>query len=293
MPESMSREGIGRFFLGRPKASATTSNATSMRRARVVCVASGKGGVGKSVISSNLAVVRASRGERVLLVDFDAGLANDHLLLGLAPKHDLGSVLEGSVSAADALIEGPAGVRLLSGGVGRMELVQPSRRELDKIFRALRPLEDRFDLIIVDHGAGLSYSTLAHVAVAPTLLLVASHEITALSDAYAMFKRALAVNRSVRAGLVINRAPSRAHVDSAWERFGGACRKFLGSVPELVGWVPADEAVSASVDERRPVVLSASSSPAARSIQQIADWRALDQPPSKEAFYDLACAALR
>jgi flagellar biosynthesis protein FlhG len=292
MTDTLSREGIGRFFLGRSRASTRSASARS-RRARIVCIASGKGGVGKSVIASNLAVVRAARGERVLLVDFDAGLANDHLLLGLAPVHDLASVLDGKVSAEAAMVEGPAGVHLVSGGVGRMELVQPSRRELERVFRALRPLEERFDLIVVDHGAGLSYSTLAHLAVAPTLLLVASHEVTALSDAYAMFKRALLVNRSIRAGLVINRAPTQEHVDSAWQRFAGACRKFLGSVPELVGWVPADDAIPESVDERRPVVLANAASPAARSIERLAAWQALDLPPAKEAFYDLACAALR
>src|SRR5262245_39584790 len=112
--------------------------------ARVLCVASGKGGTGKSILSSNLAVLRARRGERVLLVDFDAGLANAHLLLGLAPKHDLSHVLQGQVRAEDALVTGPAGVKLLSGGVGRHILANPTRRELDRLFKALRPLEDQF-----------------------------------------------------------------------------------------------------------------------------------------------------
>src|SRR6185295_5074437 len=101
-------------------------------RARVVCIASGKGGTGKSVLATNLAVLRALRGERVLLVDFDAGLANDHLLLGLAPQYDLGHVVEGRVAAADALVAGPGGMRLLSGGVGRHALANPTRRDLER-----------------------------------------------------------------------------------------------------------------------------------------------------------------
>ncbi|MCE9595672.1 MAG: AAA family ATPase [Planctomycetes bacterium] len=292
MSETLSRDGIGRLFFGRSWERPATAR-VAPRRARVVCVASGKGGVGKSILSTNLAVLRARQGERVLLVDFDVGFANDHLLLGLAPRHDLVSVLEGRVSALDALAQGPEGVQLLAGGVGRTDLGSATRRELERLFRALAPLESSFDRIIVDHGAGLSYATLAQVAVAPALLIVTSHEVTALSDAYALFKRALAANPKLRAGLVINRSPSRAHVDSAWERYSGACRKFLGAVPELVGWVPADDAVGASVDERRPLVIAHPESAAARALEPIAAWRALDQAAGAGAFYDQACAALR
>ena len=103
---------------------------------KLIAVGNLKGGTGKSILATNLAVERARRGERVLLVDFDAGLANAHLLLGLAPRHDLGHVLTGEVDPREALVEGPHGLRLLSGGVGRQTLVNPTRRELDRLFRA-------------------------------------------------------------------------------------------------------------------------------------------------------------
>lgn len=290
MPESSSLESLKSFLLGRSRPAAARAPAA---RAKVLCVASGKGGVGKSVLAANLAVSRARAGEKVLLIDFDAGLANAHLLLNLAPAHDLAGVMDGRVSPFQAMVEGPEGLKLLSGGVGRTELTQPSRRELERLFRALRPIEEHFDRIVIDHGAGLSYSTLAHISVAQTLLLVTGHEVTALSDGYALFKRAVALNPSIRAGLVINRAPRKEHADSAWQRFSGACRKFLGAAPELVGWVPADDAVLLSVEERSPLVLSHPSSPAAKAISQIAAWRALDRPASASAFYDAACSVLR
>lgn len=286
MPESSSLQSLGRRLFAR----AFTREAP---RARVVSVASGKGGVGKSVIASNLAVARARMGESVLLIDCDAGLANAHLLLGLSPKHDLAAVMEGRISPFDAMVPGPEGIALLSGGVGRTELAQPSRRELEKLFRALRPVEERFDRIVIDHGAGLGYGTLTHLAAATTLLLVTGHEVTALSDGYALFKRASAANPSLRAGLVINRVPRAELAQSAWERFSGACRKFLGTAPELIGWVPADDAVLLSVEDREPLVLTRPQSPAARAIARVAAWRALDHPASTSAFYDSACAALR
>lgn len=261
--------------------------------ARVLCIASGKGGTGKSVVATNLAVERSRQGENVLLVDFDAGLANDHLLLGIAPKYELAHVLDGTVDAYGALTDGPSGLKVLSGGVGRLTLANPTRRELDRVFRALRPLEDDFDLVIVDHGAGLGYSTVAHLAAASTLLLVAGHEVTALSDAYAVYKKAHLVNPAVRVGLVINRSPDERLADDSWKRFSAASERFLGHAPEFVGWVPADVAVTKSVHQREPVVLAYPESPSAQSIRSVARWGPIDHARSPVAFYDAARQALR
>jgi len=261
--------------------------------ARVVCVASGKGGTGKSILATNLAVLRAQRGERVLLVDFDAGLANAHLLLGLAPRFDMSHVAEGAASLEQALIEGPAGVRLLSGGVGRPALATPTRRELERLFRALRPLEDVFDLIVIDHGAGLGYATVAHLAATSTLILVTSHEVTGLSDAYALYKRALTVNPHIRVGLLVNRAPSESAARAAWERFRSACQRFLNRQPELIGWVQADEAVGRSVESRTPVTCGEPESAAACALRRAADWAPLDLARTSSAFYERALRALR
>jgi len=259
----------------------------------VVCIASGKGGTGKSVLATNLAALRADRGERVLLIDFDAGLANAHLLLDVAPSRDLGHVMSGEVAVDDALVNGPRGMKLLSGGVGRHALANPTRRELERLFRALQPLESRFDLIVIDHGAGMSYGTIAHLAATSTLLLVTSHEVTGLSDAYAVYKRALMVNPHIRVGVVVNRVPDEDTAFAAWERFRSACQRFLQTAPELVDWVPADAAVARSIEVRRPVALSAPESEAARAMVRVSEWPPLDLARTSSAFYDRALRALR
>ena len=261
--------------------------------ARVVCVASGKGGTGKSILATNLAVLRAKRGERVLLIDFDAGLANAHLLLGLAPQYDFGHILDGAVEAKAAIVPGPQGIHLISGGVGRHALANPTRRELESLFKALRPLEQDYDLIVVDHGAGLSYSTVAHLAATSTLLLVTNHEVTALSDAYALYKRAHMVNPHIRVGLVVNRAPDAELAQGAWARFKAASFRFLGHHPEHIGWVPADDAVGRSVQARRPVSLTEPESRAARALAKVAEWGPIDHARTTSAFYERARKALR
>ena len=255
-PAAPLAEALGLSKLGARLLSLGRREAVEETCARVLCVASGKGGTGKSILASNLAYLRAKRGERVLLVDFDAGLANAHLLLGLAPQHDLSHVLQGLVRAEDALVEGPGGLKLLSGGVGRHILANPTRRELDRLFKALRPLEDQFDLIVIDHGAGVSFATVTHLVAASTLLLVTNHEVTALSDGYALYKRAHLVNPMLHVGLVVNRAPDEGRARSAWGRFQSASQRFLGHAPEFVGWVVYDPAVLRSVEERVPVAQS-------------------------------------
>jgi flagellar biosynthesis protein FlhG len=261
--------------------------------ARTVCIASGKGGTGKTVVATNLATLRQRRGERVLLIDFDAGLANAHLLLDIAPVHDLGHLMAGSVPLSEALTDGPGGVKLLSGGVGRHALANPTRRELERLFRALVPAEQQFDLIVIDHGAGMSYGTVAHLAATSTLILVTSHEVTGLSDAYAIYKRALMVNAHIRVGVVINRAPDEASAFAAWDRFRSACQRFLQASPELIDWIPADEAVSKSIEHRIPVSKLLPDSQAALAIHRIAEWPALDLARTSSAFYERALRALR
>lgn len=261
--------------------------------ARVLCIASGKGGTGKSILASNLACLRAARGERVCLVDFDAGLANAHLLLGVTPRYDLGHVLNGEVSAHDALVEGPSGIHLLSGGVGRHALANPTRRELDRLFKALKPLEREFDLVLIDHGAGMTYSTVAHLAATSTLLMVTNPEVTALSDAYALYKRAHTVNPHVRVGCVINRAPDEETAIAAWDRFKSAAQRFLSETPQYVGWVPYDEAVIRSVQVRQPVTLMDPGSRAAQQMIEISGWDPIETARTQSAFYDRARRALR
>jgi len=286
--------GLGRFGAYRRLLGLGRRNEEpEAERARVICVASGKGGTGKSILASNLALLRAQAGERVLLVDFDAGLANAHLLLGLAPEYDLSHVMQGQVEAAEALVEGPHGLKLLSGGVGRHILANPTRRELDRLFKALRPLEDSFDLLVVDHGAGLGYATVAHLAATSTLLLVTNPEVTALSDSYALYKRAHLVNPHVTVGMVINRALDQRAADSAWKRFQGASKRFLGHAPELVGWVPADPAVVRSIEARVPVTSLEPGSEVSRAIRAVANWGPIDHAICSRSFFERARSALR
>jgi flagellar biosynthesis protein FlhG len=242
--------------------------------ARVVSVASGKGGTGKSILSTNLASQLARAGERVVLIDCDTGWANDHLLLGLQPSYDLGHVAAGQATVLQSLVPGPGGLRLLSGGVGRARDAEPTWRDLDRLFHALSEVERSFDVVILDHGAGLGLAAQALIAGGCALVIVTGTEVTALSDGYAAYKRAVALAPTVRAGLVVNKAASPQAGREAWERFSFVSQRFLERKPELLSIVPDDRAVVECVERRVPVVLSSPASPAALAIAEVAAWQA-------------------
>jgi flagellar biosynthesis protein FlhG len=291
---NLSRFDLGRIrALRRFRALDQRISEEDSRGSRVVCVASGKGGAGKSMLATNLAVMRAQAGERVCLIDFDAGLANAHLLLGLAPKHDIGDLIAGRVGIDEALVQGPEGVYLLSGGVGRTALANPTRRELDRLYRKLMELEQDFDLIVIDHGAGLGYATVTHLAATSTLVLVTNPEVTALSDAYALYKQAHAVNPTILVGMVVNRAQDLEAAEQARERFEAVSMRFLGHRPESICWVPQDDAVYRSIQQRLPVCLGSPESKSARALRRVAAWGPLDRARTPRPFYERARKALR
>ena len=124
-------------------------------------------------------------------------------------------------------------------------------------------------------------------------LSIGEWRITALSDGYALYKRAKAVNPDVRVGLVVNRVPDEHLALAAWDRFRAASQRFLGHQPEYVGWVPADPAVAQSVQQRLPVSLSFPESAAAHAIGKVARWGPIDHARTASAFYDKARRALR
>ena len=125
-----------------------------------------------------------------------------------------------------------------------------------------------------------------------SLLLVTNHEVTALSDGYALYKRAHLVNPYIRVGLVVNRVPDEARARSAWERFQSASQRFLGHSPEFVGWVAADPAVARSVELRVPVSLLEPDSPAACAIEGVSQWAPIDQARGARAFFERHFASM-
>ena len=169
-------------LLGRP------SVATAQREARVIAVASGKGGTGKSFLATNLAVALHQTGRRVAVVDCDFGLGNAHLLLGVNPRYALHHLLSGEVDLSQAQVQTPFGPDLVAGGSGISGMAEFDERQFVMFARCLGAVARDHDVVILDCAAGLSTQTVLTMLGAEHVVLVTNPEIAALTDAYALVK---------------------------------------------------------------------------------------------------------
>ena len=237
---------------------------------RVIAVTSGKGGVGKTHIACNLAVLAARAGRRVLVLDADLGLANADIVLGVAPHHHLGHLLDGSVPLDRVLAEGPEGIRILAAATGVQELTRLDDGQKLRLVTALDVIEDRFDLVIVDCGAGIGDNVLFFAGAAQEALLVISPEPTSLTDAYAAVK-VLSQQAGVdRFNVIVNQAPSEAHGREVFGTLTRVTDRFLTARVSFLGHVPRDENLQRALMAQRPVVDVFPRSPSSRALETIA-----------------------
>lgn len=239
------------------------------RTGRVITVASGKGGVGKSVVALNLAAALAARGRRVALVDADLGLGSLDLLCGLAAEWNLSHVLGGEKRLHEILIDGPVGLKLAAGASGRSDLADGFPGFRVRLLGEIADVASRFDDLLLDTPAGLHEATRAFAAAASTTIVVTAPEPTSLADAYALVKALAGTTRRVAA--LVNMADGSEQAGRVVDRLSATAAAFVGAAVRDAGFVPRDPAVVRSVSSRTPFVLAEPRSPAAKAIGRIAD----------------------
>ncbi len=239
------------------------SSPAASRRAHLLAVASGKGGVGKTFLAVNASIALAARGHRVVLFDVDMGLANADILLGVEPRATWADLLAGRRTLDDVLVDAPGGIGFVPGTSGVDRLANLSEFERHKLLAALRRLESECDVLVVDCGAGISHNVVTFAAAADTILVVATPEPTSITDAYAMIKTFArdAAGRSdahpaPTLGVVVNLADSRSEARETYDRLAGVAAQFL-HIPVLdFGYILRDDHVPAAVRGCRPLILS-------------------------------------
>ena len=235
-----------------------------------VAVTGGKGGVGKSVLVTNLAMACARVGRRVLVVDADLSLANVDLLLGMIPKANLSDVVFGSHRIEDVVIDTPYGFRFLPAASGLEEMATLDDFRRERLIRELSRLEDTCDLMIIDTATGVGRQTTHFVSIADRVLILATPEPTAFSDAYATLKVLAMRPDPDRLGLVINRTDSVGQGTRTAKRISAVAKRFLGFEPECFGVIPEDEAVGQSVMRQEPLLSMYPHSSASDAIVSLA-----------------------
>ncbi|MDR2574351.1 MAG: MinD/ParA family protein [Desulfovibrio sp.] len=236
-----------------------------------VAVLSGKGGVGKTNISLNLACALHQAGFKALLVDCDLGLANLDVLLGITPQGNLQNALLGEMSLRDVLYPiAPHGFDVLPAASGVPELSEMKAESRNALLSRLEPLLGDYDYVFMDIGAGISETVQAFAAMAAARIVVITPEPTSLTDSYALIK-ILSGRHNLRDFLVlVNQAASAGEAKASFEKLAGACRHFLHLEPVFLGHVRQDKKVSEAVCRQEPLLRYSPGCPAARDLQGLA-----------------------
>ncbi|MDP7009322.1 MAG: MinD/ParA family protein [Phycisphaerales bacterium] len=250
------------------------------RAGRAIVVTSGKGGVGKTNISVNLAVSLSQLGRKVTVMDADLGMANADVLCDLHLRSGLEDVVAGKKNLDEIAVDAPGGFQLLPGAGGVPSIADLPQVERNRLIDALARIETRNDYLIVDTGAGIGASVMGFVAAVERILLVTTPEPTAITDAYAMLKTIRSRRPSARARLLVNQVKSLEEGVAVHARINQASRRFLGVGIGFAGSIPKDHQIPLAVRRRSPVVLSAPKSPAAKAIRQLA--ASIDGSPVQE-----------
>lgn len=238
-------------------------------RARVLCVTSGKGGTGKSVVTSNLSVTLAYWGRRVLTVDADLGLANLHLLLGVSPRRNLYHSLTENLRFDEIALKCPSGVDLVPGPSGVTELADLSPRDLSHLVGETERASSAYDLVFIDTAAGISRMTTAFLYAAPEILLVTTPDLTAMTDAYATLKTTLRYNPAASTQVVVNRARSARQGREVFDTLDSIAAKFLGRRLSYLGYFPEDSTVRRAVAAKVPAAILEPGSAVARRARDV------------------------
>ena len=236
---------------------------------RVIAVTSGKGGVGKTNVSVNLAISMAETGKQVMLLDADLGLANVDLMLGLQPVYNLSHVIEGKRSLDEVIMEGPSGIKVIPASSGTKKMAELSPVEHAGVVRAFSELSFDVDVLIIDTAAGISDSVVTFSRAAQEVIVVVCDEPASITDAYALIKL---LNREYglhRFRILANMVHSAQQGRELFAKISRVTDHYLDVTLDLMGVIPFDEYVRKSVQRQRAVTQLFPRSKAAQAFKSL------------------------
>ena len=220
----------------------------------ILAVTSGKGGVGKTNIATNLSLCMAADNQRVILMDADLGLGNLDVLMNLNGRYNLSHVVTGKRTLEEITQVGPGGVEIICGGSGIESLANLSTFQRQRLIEELDGLQERSDIIIIDTGAGIHSTVIGFCLAADHTLVVTTPEPTAMTDAYAMIKVLASKNYTGRISLLVNMALSPAEGKKIYRQIADVAGRFLNVPVYEAGVLCRDETLPQAVRKREPVI---------------------------------------
>jgi flagellar biosynthesis protein FlhG len=248
-----------------PNAPGSTSN----RKATVFAVTSGKGGVGKTSLSVNVACEFSRRNYRTVILDADLGLANAHILAGIKPQRTLSDYIEGKAALVDIIEPGPCKVKFISGGSGIKEMANLDDSGRGRIREVIEELKPFCDVVILDTGAGVAKSVTDFVAMADHTIVVTTSNFAAIADAYGIVKVVVQDGYKNPIHCVVNRVRSPEEAEQVFMKLKGCTERFLGYDLNWLGLLPEDNSVESAVLKRSPFSEAFPGSVAARYLAKV------------------------
>ncbi|MCH9784842.1 MAG: MinD/ParA family protein [Gammaproteobacteria bacterium] len=256
---------------------------------RVIAVTSGKGGVGKTNISVNLAASLSLAGQRVMLMDADLGLANVDVLLGLEPHFDLQHVISGEKSLDEIIVQGPLGIHVVPASSGVEKMAELTSVEHASLIAAFSELKHPIDVLIVDTAAGIADGVVSFAKACQEVIVVVCDEPTSLTDAYALIK-VLSMRHGIKQFQILaNMVKDESQGLNLYEKLLNTTDRFLEVGLKYLGAVPFDEQLRQSVRAQKPVIEAYPRSPAAKALVRIGEkinrWPLPDQATGYLQFF--------
>lgn len=244
---------------------------------KVIAVTGGKGGVGKTNVTLNLAMAMAQMGKKVLVLDADLGLANCDVMLGLRVEKNLFHVLSGEAELDDILIEGPFGIKIVPATSGTQSMTELSPAEHAGLIRAFSELRTAFDVLLVDTAAGISDMVLSFSRASQDVLVVVCDEPSSITDAYALMKILSREHSVQRFKIVANMVRSLKEGQELFAKLSRVTDRFLDVTLELVATIPFDENVRKAARKQKAFIDAFPKSPASLAVKTLAT-RAVQWP---------------
>lgn len=242
--------------------------------ARVITVTSGKGGVGKSNVAINLAIQFKKRGQRVIILDADFGLANIEIMFGAVPKHNLCDLIYQRKNIREIITWGPMDVGFISGGSGIVGLSNLGKEYLNYIIQNLAELDSIADIVIVDTGAGISDAVLEFLVASDEILLVTTPEPTSITDSYSLLKSLSRHPRFLRDAsqikMIANKVGSEEEGQGLYNKLNVVVSRYLKLPLTYLGLVPQDAKLSKAVMQQMPVSLQTPQAKSSQAFEVIA-----------------------